>query len=112
MYSVLTASCVAAAIALVSTGSSGLIPFVLGFGAIVTVALGGAILVITWKDPSRLMLGQITGHEYAAIRRELTFGDDVSGERKTTVVEARGIVKLEDTTMRELPEVIDVGEET
>ena len=87
MYTVLLTGAVGTVVALASADSSGAIPYVLGFVAAITVALGVAILVITWKDPTRLMLGQITGREYAAIRRELTYGDDISGERKATVIE-------------------------
>lgn len=94
MYAVLLAGSVAVVIALVSTGSSSLIPYVLAFIGLMTVVLGAAVLVITWKDPTRLMLGQITGREYAAIRRELTFGDSESGERKTTFIEGAGQAEL------------------
>jgi hypothetical protein len=90
MYTVLLTGSAAVIVALVSTGSSSLIPWVLIFAAAITIALGVAIITITWKDPSRLMLGQITGREYAAIRRELTFGDDVSGEHRTSLVEPQG----------------------
>ena len=87
MYTVLLTCAVGTVVALASTDSSGAIPYVLGFVALITVALSIAILVITWKDPTRLMLGQITGREYAAIRRELTYGDDLSGERRATIIE-------------------------
>jgi len=67
MYTVLLTGAVGSVIALASTDSSGAIPYVLGFIGVLTVALIIAILAITWKDPTRLMLGQITGREYAAI---------------------------------------------
>jgi hypothetical protein len=93
MYTVLLTGSAGVVIALVSTGSSGLIPWVLAFAATITIALSVAVLTITWKDPTRLMLGQITGREYAAIRRELTFGDDVSGEHRTQLTEPRGLAQ-------------------
>jgi hypothetical protein len=66
---------------MVGSDSTDPVPWILGFDALITVALGAAILVITWKDPSRLMLGQLTGREYESIRR-LHMGDDQIGERK------------------------------
>lgn len=58
------------------------------------------------------MLGQITGREYAAIRRELTFGDDVSGEQRTQLVEPHGVVGDIHTDVIELGPGDDVGTET
>ena len=101
IYVALVAGSVVVVVALVSTGSSGLIPWVLGFIATVTLILGAAVLVITWKDPTRLMLGQITGREYAAIRRELTFGDSESGEQRTTLLErADDVVDVDEAEAR------------
>lgn len=85
MYAALIAASAAVIIALAASDSANFIPFVLGFGALVTVALGAAIIAIAWKDPSRLMLGQITAREYANIRR-LHLGDDKWGEHPTPVV--------------------------
>jgi hypothetical protein len=87
MYGVLVSGSAAVILGLTTTESDDLIVYVLIFIAVVTLALGLAVLVITWKDPSRLMLGQITGREYAAIRH-LTLGDDVSGERVATILGA------------------------
>jgi len=80
MYGILVAGSGAAAVGLANTDKSGLVPYILVFIAVITVALGVAVLVITWKDPSRLMLGQVSGREYAAIRY-IAQGDDASGER-------------------------------
>jgi hypothetical protein len=43
-----------------------------------------SVLVITMKDPSRLMLGQISGRDYAEIQK-VTLGDSSSGERVESV---------------------------
>jgi hypothetical protein len=56
-----------------------LIPPVLWFCAIVIVALLGGVFITAWKDPTILMLGQITGDVYIENRR-LTLGDSVGGE--------------------------------
>jgi hypothetical protein len=66
---------------------TGLIPWLLGFAGVVFVALVGAVLVIALVDPSKLMLGRVTGSEYAEIQR-LTLGDSRAGERELPVTQA------------------------
>jgi hypothetical protein len=56
-----------------------LILYVLIFVALITLGLGTSLLVITWKDPSRLMLGQVSAREHAALRY-IRQGDNLSGE--------------------------------
>ncbi len=73
------------AIGLATTKESGLVIYVLGFIAVITVVLGASVLVITWKDPSRLMLGEVTGREFTAIQT-LRMGDNVSGERAERII--------------------------
>ena len=85
MYGVLIAASAAVILGLVASDSSELVVYVLGFGALVTVALGAAVIVIAWKDPSRLMLGQVSAREYANIRR-LHLGDDKQGDQPTRVI--------------------------
>lgn len=80
IYGILMTASAAVAIGLATSNKSELVIYILIFAALATVALGVAVVVITWKDPSRLMLGQVTGREYAAIRY-ITQGDDTSGER-------------------------------
>src|SRR5947209_7890988 len=63
-----------------------LIPWILGTAILSFVLVVGAVLVINMVDPSKLMLGQITGHEYAAIHG-MRLGDSLTGERDTTFVE-------------------------
>jgi hypothetical protein len=43
-----------------------------------------SVIVITVKDPSKLMLGQISGRDYAEIQK-ITLGDSSSGERVESV---------------------------
>jgi hypothetical protein len=85
LYSVLMVGAVATVVGLVSSSQSGLVVYVLGFIGLITVALCVAVLVITWKDPSRLMLGEVSGREYAALRY-IKVGDDVSGERAERIL--------------------------
>jgi hypothetical protein len=40
-----------------------LIPWVLGFGASVLVAVLAGVFITAWKDPTILMLGQVTGEK-------------------------------------------------
>lgn len=62
------------------------VPYVLGFSALVVVALLTTVVTAMVKDPTRLMLGQITGREYIDHRR-LTLGDSTSGEFELGVVD-------------------------
>ena len=54
------------------------IPVLLFAAAILVAALAG-VLLTAWKDPTILMLGQVTGEVYLANRR-LTLGDSTAGE--------------------------------
>ncbi len=58
-----------------------LLPWILGLGFLFVVALTAAIFVLMAKNPSKLMLGQVTGAEYADIQRVVMLGDSRSGER-------------------------------
>jgi hypothetical protein len=87
MYGTLVAASAAIVIGLVASDSAGYIPWVLAFDAVITVALGAAVIIIAWKDPSRLMLGPITASEYTNIRR-LHLGDDQQGEHSARVIGA------------------------
>jgi hypothetical protein len=48
---------------------TGLIPWLLGFAGLMSLALMVAVFVIALKDPSKLMLGQVSGTEYVEIQR-------------------------------------------
>ncbi len=80
IYSALTAAAVAFTIALVGTGSSWLIGFIVAYVGIIGVGLLIAVMRQASKDPTGLQVGQLTGSEYESIRR-LTLGDSSSGER-------------------------------
>jgi hypothetical protein len=97
IYGVLISGSVVVVIAMVGSDSDGPIPWILLFDALITMALGAAILVITWKDPSRLMLGQLTGREYESIRR-LHVGDDKAGEHQKPVVPPSQVLELEENS--------------
>ena len=81
LFTVAVSGAVGATFALADSEWDGLIPFIWAFVGLITVLLGVAVFVIAWKDPSKLMLGQISGHDYLAIRR-LTLGDSSVGERR------------------------------
>ena len=55
-----------------------IVPVLLFCGGLVVVVLVG-VFVTAWKDPTILMLGQVTGDVYIANRR-LTLGDSNAGE--------------------------------
>jgi hypothetical protein len=56
-----------------------LIPWVLGFGAIVLVILIGIVVAINVRAPMKLQLGQVTGRELIEYEH-MTLGDSLSGE--------------------------------
>jgi hypothetical protein len=58
-----------------------LLPWILGFCAGVFVLLLVGVFAITLIDPSKLMLSQVSGTEYAAIQQRVILGDSTSGER-------------------------------
>src|ERR1700678_2325646 len=60
--------------------STFLIPWLLGFAGLNVFMLLAGVFIITLIDPSKLMLGQITGTEYAQIHRVM-LGDSDSGQR-------------------------------
>lgn len=90
MYGVLIAASAVVVLGLVTTSSENWIPFVLAFDAFITIALIVAVIAIAWKDPTRLMLGEVSATEYEAIKR-LHLGDDLRGERRAQVIGASAI---------------------
>lgn len=56
-----------------------LIPWILVFSAIVVVIVLVGVFLTAWKDPTVLMLGQMTGHDYIE-HKKLTLGDSGAGE--------------------------------
>jgi len=63
------------------------IPWILIFAAIVIVAVLVGVFVTAWKDPTVLMLGQISGQDYIE-NRKLALGDSSSGEYYEIIPEA------------------------
>jgi hypothetical protein len=56
-----------------------LVPWVIGFGAFVFVAIIAVVVAINVIDPSKLQLGQMTGREFIDYQR-VTRGDSLGGE--------------------------------
>ncbi len=63
-----------------------LIPWILGFAAAVFVLLLGGVFALNLFDPSKLMLGQVSGTEYAALH-SVRLGDSATGERDAIILE-------------------------
>ncbi|HYI12667.1 MAG TPA: hypothetical protein VEK57_26690 [Thermoanaerobaculia bacterium] len=55
-----------------------IIPVLVLLAGIAAAALGG-VIVTAWKDPTILMLGQVSGEIYIA-NRKLTLGDSATGD--------------------------------
>jgi uncharacterized membrane protein len=65
-----------------------LVPIVLAVFIAIFLFVLISVMIIALKDPSKLMLGQISGSDYAEIQR-MTLGDSSSGERVESVVVSR-----------------------
>lgn len=89
-------------------GTQGAIPWILGFVGLVFLLIVGGIFAVMLRDPSKLMLGQITGEEYAQIRR-MTLGDSRSGEQ--VVVEQVGMGQPKSLPPATGPEALPSEEE-
>lgn len=76
--------------------STFLIPWLLAFAGTVLFLLLIGVFIVTLIDPSKLMLGQITGSEYATIHR-IVLGDSDSGQRVQSVVQGvtENVVEIE-----------------
>lgn len=68
-----------------------LIPWLLAFSGMVFVLLVAGVFIITLVDPSKLMLTQVTGTEYAAIQHQVILGDSSAGERVELVAAMPGV---------------------
>lgn len=77
-----------AALSATST-STYLIPGLLIFLALFVIGTAIAIMLVMLKDPSKLMLGQVSGTEYAEIQQVL-LGDSSRGERVIPVAHVEG----------------------
>jgi hypothetical protein len=93
LYGTLMTGSVVAVGLLVDSSEHGVIPYIAGFMALLTVGLIVAVLAINSKNPGSLLLADVSAREYLAIRT-LTQGDDVSGE---TVERILGPAPIEGT---------------
>lgn len=82
---VLAAVVVAVGLLVRANGPEGTVVGVLIFGGVIATLLITAVFVLTVLDPSKLMLGQVTGTEYAEIQR-VTLGDSSTGERTAALL--------------------------
>lgn len=109
----LLTACVAGVAVLATTKTSTyLIPWLLGFAALMVLLLLGGVFLVTLNDPTKLMLGQISGMEYAEIRRAV-IGDSVTGERVITTDPQWHDATLEAqmAAQQALPSPVSEGEE-
>jgi hypothetical protein len=80
-----------------------LVPIVFAFGALLVVGVLVGVFLILFKDPSKLLLTQLSGTEYLDIQRGLVLGDSASGEQVVHVPQSANggsnshgkIIKLE-----------------
>ena len=77
-------ACVAASVGLGETRTdTWLIPLILGFAALFTVALIVAVFIVNLRDPSRLMLGEVRAAEFIQLHARL--GDSLAGDQERIV---------------------------
>ena len=65
-----------------------LVPIILAFAGGTFLLLIIAVFVVTLVDPSKLMLTQVTGTEYAAIQQHTVIGDSVRGETAEVILDS------------------------
>ena len=64
-----------------------LIPWTLGFGALVLIGLIGVVVAMNVRDPTKLQLGRVSGREFLDYQR-VTRGDSIAGEYVEEIPEA------------------------
>ncbi|MEO0515591.1 MAG: hypothetical protein AAF086_09930 [Planctomycetota bacterium] len=62
-----------------------LIPWILGFGGFLICGTIAGVFIAAWQDPTRLMLGQVSGSEFIQ-NRKLSLGDSDSSEYQEPVI--------------------------
>jgi hypothetical protein len=78
--------CVTAVLILAKTNTmTNLIPFILGFGGVVFVLVLAGVFIVMLADPTKLMLGQVSGTEYFEGHR-IRLGDSERGEHVETIL--------------------------
>jgi hypothetical protein len=75
---------------------------ILVFAALLVVAVLVGVFITAWKDPTVLMLGQISGEVFIENRR-LTLGDHMSGEYSEDVAVPRRVTPGGKTEVVALP---------
>lgn len=65
--------------------STFLIPWLLGFAGTFLLLLMLGVFIVSLRDPSRLLLTQVSGTEYVAIQTQTVLGDSLTGERVITL---------------------------
>ncbi len=70
-----------------STSSGYLVPVVVGVVLFVGVVIIAAVMYTAYKDPTRLMLGEVSAHDFLEYQRWITLGDSVSGETQEQIIE-------------------------
>lgn len=79
VLAILVGGAVSAAVALGGGDYRFLIPIIFLFVGVVFIVLVAIVVLAMWRDPTRLMLGRMTGREYIDFVR-LTQGDSRHGE--------------------------------
>lgn len=95
---------------LASTGvETGMIPWLLGFSGLLLLLVLAGVFVVSLVDPSKLMLTQVTGSEYAHIQQQLILGDSSRGDRVETlpVLESVSITDSMGTVLPEASVVVE-----
>jgi hypothetical protein len=83
---ILLTGSVSVVISLAATHSvTWLIPWIFGSSFVTSLIIMGGIFYLNLKHPANLMLGQITGTEYAEIHRLTILGNDTEGERAVSI---------------------------
>jgi hypothetical protein len=88
-----TAAVTGAAVLASADRETWLIPWLFGFSGAVLLLLLIGVFIVTLIDPSKLMLTQVSGTEYAAIQQQVVLGDSTSGERLVLEAATPGILE-------------------
>jgi len=79
-----------------------LIPWLLVFSGATLLGLLVAVFILTLRDPSKLMLTQVTGTEYAVIQQRIV-GDSAQGERVELIGPDGAVVEQRRLEVRGVP---------
>ena len=107
---VLVASALIVAALITSDEYGWLIPWILIFAGVLVVALVVGVFAVSLSDPSRLMLTQVTGSEYAEIQRFVVLGSSATGERLVPTTKERVSAEQVIPTLSASGEALEGGE--